>query len=221
LLWDFLPKLRFMQFPWRWLLCLSMILSVLVVIGLRRWWARFVVCLGLLVVVIGAWQRIQAPWWDNAADLREMQDNMATGAGYEGTDEYTPVGANPSTIDKDARRVTVDGPAHAAIHVVQWGAESKSLTAQMSAPSNLALRLFNYPAWRVVVNGRVVGAGTREGTGQMLVPVEAGANRVQITFIRTWDRTAGAWISALALVLMFAATRYEVDLTWIPNRELK
>ena len=27
-LWKFAPKLRFMQFPWRWLLCLSMILSV-------------------------------------------------------------------------------------------------------------------------------------------------------------------------------------------------
>ena len=60
---------------------------------------------------------LQPPWWDNAADLREMQDNMATGAGYEGTDEYTPVGADPSYVDKDARRVTVDGPAHAAIHV--------------------------------------------------------------------------------------------------------
>jgi len=220
-LWDFLPKLRFMQFPWRWLLCLSMILSILVAVGLRSWWARFVVCLGLLVVVVAAWHRIQSPWWDNAGDLREMQDNMATGTGYEGTDEYTPVGADPSAINKDVRRVTVDGAAHAAIHVLQWGAESKVFTAEMSAPSNLALRLFNYPAWRVMVNGCVVHAGMREGTGQMLVPVEAGANRVQITFIRTWDRTAGAWISVFALLLMFAATRYDVELTWIPKREVK
>jgi hypothetical protein len=35
----------------------------------------------------------------------------------------------------------------------------------------------------------------------MLVPVGAGANRIQITFIRTWDRRAGAWISLLAVVL--------------------
>ncbi len=220
-LWDFLPKLRFMQFPWRWLLCLSMILSILVAVGLRSWLARFVVCLGLLVVIVGAWHRVQSPWWDNAGDLREMQDNVATGTGYEGTDEYTPFGADPFAINKDVRRVTVDGAAHAAIHVLQWGAESKVFAAEMSAPSNLALRLFNYPAWRVMVNGRVVHAGTREGTGQMLVPVEAGANRVQITFIRTWDRTAGAWISVFALLLMFAATRYGVELTWIPKREMK
>jgi len=30
---------------------------------------------------------------------------------------------------------------------------------------------------------------TREGTGQMLVPVQAGANRVQIYFARTLDRS--------------------------------
>ncbi len=97
----------------------------------------------------------------------------------------------------------VDGPAHAAIHVSQWTPEFKLFTAEMSAPDNLALRLFNYPAWRVNVNGRQVQPGAREGTGQMLVPVEAGANQVQITFVRTWDRTAGGWISLLALVLAF------------------
>jgi hypothetical protein len=207
MLWDLLPKLRFMQFPWRWLLCLSMILSVLVAVGLRRWWMRLAVCLGLLVVIVGAWQRIQAPWWDNAGDLGEMQDNIATGAGYEGTDEYTPVGADPSATDKDARRVTVDGPEHAAIHVLQWSAESKSFTAEMSAPSNLALRLFNYPAWHVVVNGRVVRAGTREGTGQMLVSVERGFNRVEIEFAQTWDRTVGSSISVVTLLLIMILRR--------------
>jgi hypothetical protein len=212
LLWDLLPKLRFMQFPWRWMLCLSMILTVLVAVGLRDCWARLAVCLGLLVVVVGAWHRIQAPWWDNAADLREMQDNVATGAGYEGTDEYTPAGADPSAIDKEARRVTVDGPAYAAIHVLQWNAESKIFTAEMSGPSRVALRLFNYPAWRVLVNGRAVRAGTREGTGQMLVPVERGFNRVEIEFTRTWDRILGTLISLVTLLLITVLWRRDPSL---------
>jgi hypothetical protein len=92
------------------------------------------------------------------------------------------------------------------------------LTADMSGPDNLALRLFNYPAWRVEVNGRQVQAATREGTGQMLVPVETGTSRVQITFIRTWDRRWGTWLSLLTLILMLASTQYKFELTWIPNR---
>jgi hypothetical protein len=208
--WKFAPRLRFMQFPWRWLLCLSMILSVVITFGLRRWPARALVCAGAILLIVVSGYRIQRPWWEDADDLQElrhkMQDNIVqdptnTVAGYEGTDEYTPTGADSSAIDKGARRVTVEGLEHARIHVVRWNAESKEFTAEMSAPARLALHLFNYPAWKVEVNGRVVQAGTRESTGQLMVPVEAGPNRVKITFVRTWDRVVGGWISLVTALL--------------------
>ena len=207
-LWDVLPKLRFMQFPWRWLLCMGVPFTLLLTLGVKRWTARVALYLATLCVLAFVWHHYQPPWWDNAADMSEMRDNMESGDGYEGVDEYTPAGVDPSTLDKNARRVTVDGPAHAAIRVSQWNTEVKIFTADVSAPDNLTLRLFNYPAWRVEVNGRQVQAGTREDTGQMLVPVKAGANRVQITFIRTGDRMAGAWISVLALTLVFTLLRW-------------
>ncbi len=206
-LWRILPKLEYMQFPWRWMLCLGIPFTLLIVLGVRRWSVRIAFYLATLAVLALGWRHFQAPWWDNAGDLREMQDNMESGEGYEGVDEYTPVGADPSSVSKDARRVMVDGPAHAAIHVSQWTPEFKLFTVEMSAPDNLALRLFNYPAWRVTVNGRQVQPGTRESTGQMLVPVEVGANQVQISFVRTWDRTAGGWISLLALILTLVSLK--------------
>jgi 6-pyruvoyl-tetrahydropterin synthase related domain len=204
-LWSYLPKLRFVQFPWRLLLCLGVPLSLLMTIGIKRWPVRVALYLATLCVMGWAGYHFQPPWWDEADDLREMQDNMAIGAGYEGTEEYTPVGAFPKEIDKAARRVTVEGPAHAAIRVIEWEAERKEVNAEMSAADNLVLRLFNYPAWRVEVNGREVQATSQEDTGEILVPVEAGANRVQIVFVRTWDRKAGGWISsgALVFVLLF------------------
>jgi hypothetical protein len=217
-LWDILPKLRFMQFPWRWMLCLGIPFTLLTVLGVRRWAVRLAIYLATLCVLAVVWQHFQPPWWNNATELRQMRDNVATGMGYEGSDEYTPVDADPSSVDKNARRVTVDGPAHAAIRVTDWTAEQKLFTAEMSAPDNLVLHLFAYPAWRVEVNGELVQPKTREGTGQMLVPVEAGANRVQISFVRTWDRSLGVWISLLALILIFVSTQYEVALPWIPSR---
>jgi hypothetical protein len=197
LVWRVLPKLAFMQFPWRWLLCLSMMFSLFVVAALPRWWMRTAVALFGIAVVASVWHEIQGPWWDNAGDLREMQDNMHDGIGYEGVAEYTPVEADPSSIDKDARNVTTVGPARAAIRVSQWGAESKSFTAEMSAADWMALKLFGYPAWHLEVNGREVNVEERTGSGQMLVPVEAAMNRVEIRFERTWDRTAGGWISVV------------------------
>ncbi len=204
LLWNILPKLAFMQFPWRWMLCLSMMFSLLVALAVQDWWRRAAIYLLSLMVIVVAWHRVQAPWWDTTADLREMQDNIATGAGYEGTDEYTPLGAEPTNVDKEARRVTVHGSAHATIRVMRWDEESREFTAEMSAADQLAVKLFRYPAWRVSVNGQKVETLAREGTGQMLVPVAAGMNRVTITFVRTWDRTVGEWVSLIvALGLLF------------------
>jgi hypothetical protein len=164
----------------------------------------------MLCVLGFAWYQYQAPWWDERADLREMQDNMATGAGYEGTEEYTPTGADVLQVDKTAPRVTVEGATPAAIRVSEWSAERKEFTAEMPAAGKVALHLFNYPAWRVEVNGREVQAETREGAGQMLVPVEAGANRVKMIFVRTWDRTFGAWISMVAVVFVLISLRLGV-----------
>jgi hypothetical protein len=212
LLWKILPKLQFVQFPWRWLLCLSFCLSIFVAVGLSRWWGRVAVCVAMLLVLILAGRHFQPPWWDHAADLREMQDNMTDGIGYEGVDEYTPLGADPSAIDQETRKVRVEGTAHSAIHVYYWNPESKMFTAQLSAPDRLALRLLRYPAWRVEVNGREVETAARESTGQMLVPVEAGMNRVQVTLIRTWDRTVGGWISGVSAMCLVVWT------VWVRRR---
>jgi len=94
--------------------------------------------------------------------------------------------------------VTVLGRARAAIHVQHWDAESKEFSVDASAADHVALRLFPYPAWKVLVNGQPVETSARADTGQMLVPVEAGMNRVEITFVRTWDRAVGGWISFVA-----------------------
>jgi hypothetical protein len=206
-LWTILPKMRFMQFPWRWTLCLGIPFTLFTAFGIKKWPVRAALYLAMLCVVAFAWHHFQLPWWDTRADLREIRENMATGTGYEGTDEYTPAGADPSAVKKDARRVTVEGPAHAAIRVSDWRAERKQFTAEMSAADHLTLHLFNYPAWRVEVNGRIVQPGTREGTGEMLIPVEAGTNRVQIIFVRSWDRTVGAWISMVAIVFVLVSLR--------------
>lgn len=201
-LWDVLPKLGYMQFPWRWLLCLGVPFSLLTALGAKRWTARAAIYSAMLCVLFFAGRHFQPPWWDTAADLREMQDNMASGVGYEGVDEYVPVGADPYNVDKSARLVTVAGPARAAIRVAQWTPELRVFSAEMSAAENLQLRLFRYPAWSVEVNGHEVTTGLSDGMGQMLVPVQAGANFVQITFVRTWDRRVGAWLSGLAVFFL-------------------
>jgi len=205
LAWQHLPKLRFMQLPWRWLLCLNVGFALLVCAAWKHWLSRLAVVAAMLGVLALGWHWLQTPWWDNTLDIAELHENIRTGIGYEGTDEYVPLGADPYEIHQDARRVTFEGQGADQIHVLQWAAESKMLTATVSAPGKLVLRLFNYPAWKVEVNAQAVAAQTREVTGQMMIPVQPGENRVRILFTRTWDRTFGGWISGATVLILAGA----------------
>ena len=208
LLYRILPELRFVQLPWRWLLCLNVAFALLLTMASKRWLVRILPAVVMLVLLFWVWQRVQAPWWDNAADVFEMEDNQKTGSGYEGADEYVPNGADPYEIKKDAHRVSFEGEGSARIHVTEWGAESRSFTANVSQPGKLVLKLFNYPAWVVAVNGRPVETATLEVTGQMIVPVEAGENQVRIIFARTRDRTIGGFISLGTGILLLAGVLF-------------
>lgn len=206
--WDRLPALRYLQLPWRWLLCLNVALALFVTLSSRRWIVRLLVCLALLAVLVFVWHRIQAPWWETSADFREMLAHQHSGAGYEGTDEYVPVGADPYEIKQDAPRIALhdnETPNQIQqLQIQQWNAESKVFTTVLTQPGELVLRLFNYPAWHVEVNGQVVATSTQEITGQMLIPVGAGENHVRIVFARTWDRTLGGFISVVTALSLGA-----------------
>ena len=205
-LWNHLPELRFVQLPWRWLLCLNVPFALVIGLSMQRWWARIVLCAAMLGVLFIAWHRVQTPWWDTAGDIQEMVDNQQDGTGNEGTDEYVPLGADPYDIDQKAPRVRFDGKGHTQINIQKWDAERRAIIATTASPGRLILRLFNYPLWQVEVNGRSVQTQTTADTGQMMVPIAAGENHVQIVFVEGWNRKLGLLLSviAFAIIVLFA-----------------
>jgi len=208
LVWRFAPELRFAQFPWRWLLFLGVALALFVTMGMRNWWARAVVCVVMLAGVVGVWRRVQAPWWDTAADIAEMSDDMNEGAGYEGVDEYVPNGGDgdPTVTSRITPEVTTAGnPSSDPIEVSDWSVERRAFNVDAQHSTKAIIRLFNYPAWRVEVNGRAVTPEAQPETGQMLIPLEPGKNRITISLARTADRTEGAALSAVTLILIAVA----------------
>lgn len=205
--WQHLPKLRFVQLPWRWLLCLNVGFALFCA-GTRRWITRAAIGMLMIAVLAGVWWKVQVPWWDSAADIIEMHDNVEEGRGYEGTDEYVPAGADPYEIKQDAPEVAVEGGGKARVNIEHWQAQSKDFVVDVSSPANLVLHLFNYPAWQVEVNDHPANALSQEITGQMLIPISPGENRIKVSFIRTWDRTLGGIVSLIALTITLALAIY-------------
>lgn len=197
--WAHLPFLRFLQLPWRWLLCLNVAFALLVTLG-GRWLWRVSVLLLMFSVLFYGWHRLQAPWWDTAAEISKLAAQHQAATGYEGTDEYVPAGADASDVDPKAPLVTA-GEGNTKVQVSSWAPESRVFTVIRQQPGLLILHLFDYPAWQVKVNGHQVETQQQEDTGQMEIPVAAGESRVEVRFTRTWDRSLGGLISLITLAV--------------------
>jgi hypothetical protein len=198
-LWQHLPLLRFVQLPWRWLLCLNLALALLLSLASKQWLWRGLAFLLMLAAVAYAWHRVQPPWWDNARDVADMLAQQKAGAGYEGTDEYVPADAEPYDVRPDAPVVASNKGARLQVRMQRWDPDARAFTVDAAESGKLVLRLFNYPAWQVEVNGRNVKTETQYDTGQMLIPIAAGEDSVRMSFVRTWDQTAGDIVSLVTV----------------------
>ena len=207
LFWEHLPELRFVQLPFRWLLSMNAALAMLFAMAAKRWtWtSRFLASAVLLATVVVAGYRIQPPWWEKAGDIREMNDAIVDSTGYEGIDEYVPTGADPYELNKSLPRICDDTGAAVQSEVLAWGPAEKHFTVHAAARQNLTVRLFSYPAWEVVVNGKPTATKKTDVTGLIVIPIAAGDSDVRIHFRRTIDRFVGNILSLISLAVLAVA----------------
>jgi hypothetical protein len=206
ILWRFLPELRFVQFPWRWMSMLALcavFFTAAAARGSLRWaWLFF----AALTIAGSAHYLVKHAWWDSE-DMPTLQAAIKEGAGFEGTDEYDPAGDDHGSLPEKQPRAhllrSAPGPVaqnERQVIVEKWHAEHRVIRVVTRNPANVVLRLLQYPAWRITVNGAAVTAGHAKATAQMIVAVPAGETELRIDFRRTADRTAGGWISIASLI---------------------
>ncbi|HYL86798.1 MAG TPA: hypothetical protein VE263_21410 [Candidatus Angelobacter sp.] len=211
-LWEHLPKLRFVQFPWRWMGILAVPYAYLGAAVVARRRAAWIWAAVVTVAVAGTGVfLVQRAWWDSD-DVPSLQDAIANGQGFEGTDEYDPGEDDHYNLPKNAPRFQVlpaDGTPEitpkADVHMERWTAEDKELHVDSPKPSRLAVRLLDYPAWRVEINGQAIKPEFAEETAQMILPLGAGSQRISITFARTPDRKIGALLSGVSVLALAGA----------------
>jgi 6-pyruvoyl-tetrahydropterin synthase related domain len=219
ILWEALPKLRFVQFPWRWMSILAIPFAVFISAALvqkpaRRYSAAAMIAAVLAILACTATYMVRHTWWDSE-DVPVLLEALQNNEGFEGVDEYDPLGDDHSLLPEKLERVMVVPTPEAEaelkspteITVQRWTAEKKEMRITTREPAVLKLRLLDYPAWRVEINEALVVPEQTGETDQITVPLATGSSRVLVRFIRTPDRTIGGLISAtciLIALLLFA-----------------
>ena len=226
--WIVFPKLRFVQFPWRWMSILAIPLAYFVSAAMaqkrmRGYSAPLTIAAVLAVLAYTATYMVRHTWWDSE-DVPVLLEALQNDEGFEGVDEYDPLGDDHSLLPEKSERVTImpetlereaKAESNAQVTVQRWTAERKEIHVTTGEPSILKLRLLDYPAWRVTVNEAVVVPEQTGETAQITVPVVAGTSNVGVRFIRTPDRTIGAVISGInALIALLLFIRHPPATSW-------
>jgi hypothetical protein len=203
--WTLLPKLRFVQFPWRWMLILAVPFAFFLGACAARRLGTACIVITLSVSALTGVYLAKHTWWE-PDEMPTLVSLLASGKGFEGTDEYDPAGDDHTDLPTAAPHARVlaaregEQAPPSGVTVLRWDAEEKLLRIHAKERARVALRLLNYPAWRVEVNQRVVAPEHSQGTAQMVVQVPEGNSEIHVQFERTTDRTIGGAISAVAFL---------------------
>ncbi len=234
--WKHTPHLKFLQFPWRWLIALSVVTCVLVSMALgnvvrRSRWPAIVAGVLIGALAIGGGLLFFQPCDDEDAVAAQVA-GFRQGGGTEGTDEYTPMGADNASIQQHlplarvlraAQDDTADstngvnpewragdpGSIAATVEVQRWNGEHWVVRVVTPEMGYAVLRLMDYPSWQVTVDAKpATGRPVRED-GLMAVPVTAGSHTIAVQWMATRDVIAGREISAVALLAMVLTAALE------------
>jgi uncharacterized membrane protein len=200
--WDTLSALQETQFPWRWLTITSACLSLLVAISLpelvRMYHTRLrplafamagitIIALSftILQIIRGAQFQDHATFNQMVASVREAETNK----------DFLPVWANkPRPMSTPAEAID------RGLSVVNWSSENKQFQVESGPETVVRLRLFYYPRWVAMANGRQLTIKP-DTDGALLVNIAPEEATVNLKFIEPASTRIAAAISALGLFL--------------------
>lgn len=227
--WHLLPKLAFVQFPWRLLSLGGVVLGLTVAMALP--WTRLSLrgaAVAAIVVTLGMSALAQHLFRQGCepGDLpAERFALLSTGHGMPPTDEYTPTAAdndslrttNPAYWLADDAAAFAPGtqpnPVLAApdfdagdLDPAQTVSASapRALALDLDHPQALVLNLRAYPAWEVTRTGPDSLSLEHpeilpRDDGLLAVDLPAGRSLVEVRWTRTPDHLAGEALSLLGL----------------------
>jgi uncharacterized membrane protein len=122
ILWKHAPELRFLQFPWRWLLVLGIAMAALIGLALRGSFLEastrktiLVRAISMLALAVVMSSLAAYAFWQPCDDEDNIAAQRATfrDDGFEGTDEYTAINADNGDIQQGLPQVRIVKSAEA------------------------------------------------------------------------------------------------------------
>lgn len=213
--WDAIGPLAFIQFPWRFLMLVSLsaaALSAALLSGLRQ--RPAVQALLVLVVAVAMWPLTDAqlkparyiPAGDYAIDEANWARSERAAANAFIEAGYTPVQATRLPAGLVDRWTITRGEG--SVRERALTDDRLDLVVKSAAGVQLTINSHDFPGWKAWVDRRETPISAEPGFGFLQVEVPAGTHRVEARLTNTPIRTAANALSAASLVFTAGAGLY-------------
>ncbi len=218
--WEGMPIIRFIQFPWRLYgpasFCVAMLGASLFTLGpLRGWlgWLLALVAIAAIFLLSTLHLRpAQLPLWTNIEepDINRVDLFQRGQNGSALFSDYAPKTQVIRSRDMADTRAAVEYSELPAVHapehlvIVEQGAQAYVLDASASQPWTLRLHNLFFPGWQVTVDGAPVPTRADGVIGIVSADIPAGDHRIEASFADTPVRKAANLITILSLGIAFA-----------------
>jgi uncharacterized membrane protein len=206
-LWDTLPLLPFVQFPWRFIMLTVPALTVIGVIGLAEIFKKLkvpklghvtmsvIIILACLYFAKDQW-RINQPLFPRTVP-GDALEGSTTWADEQATRWFTP---KPSKIPAQK----IQTAPLAAVNVTEWKTQRHRYTITATEPTTIVENTMYYPGWEVRINGQAQEIHYQDAQypGRIVFSVPSGTHEVTSRMMETPLRQAMNLLSLGTLTIV-------------------
>lgn len=212
-LWAVVPKLRDIQFPYRWLTITSVMICPIVALSLGFWWTRVwqkrvraIHLLLLLAFVFAFLYTAQDLVFGSEYISRDnFLQRIEEVRGARSFNQWLPRGANElkdlspldGKVDAGARKVSI----------INWQSQQRLFTVDAGAETTARVRSYYYPLWQASVlkdEQKNPTAVSQAPDGTLLVALPPDAATIEIVFNEPPRTKISFIIAALGWMITFA-----------------
>ncbi len=206
-LWDKLPLIGHIQFPWRMLAATSVCVALLVAAFGALWpdrsrWRKIAVAAAVGILVVphlahlgpSRYYRVDLSEWGPAQIARR-------GVGVTTRNEYEPRWAEQPLSFRAEAAVVVSGDGQLGVterSPVRWSVPLEARTATV-----IEMSCFYYPGWVASVDGRPAPIEVAEPSGLIRLETPPGNHQIELRFTRTPLRWLADGLSLGAFLFLF------------------
>lgn len=202
--WQLIPGLSFLQFPWRFLglaiFCFSLVAGVSVLLFKNDGW-RLIIALSIIGLVIG----LNVSFFKEGKWSYVTDQQLFSGVSYQDQitssykDYWPNYGSRIPTSPPSQTFNIIEGSGSGQL-VMKNSNSASYMFIVNSSEAVLSPSIVYFPGWSAMVNGQPVNIYPSGPYGLITVKLPAGASNLNLNFRDTWDRSLGNWLSLITLV---------------------